>query len=44
LSRKFLSLNESFEAISGYGKRIIYKQFEHWIKASRALTGFDLTD
>lgn len=44
LSRQFNSLNDSFENIANHSKRILYKQFENWIKNSNALIGFELSD
>ncbi|EGR32802.1 hypothetical protein IMG5_070330 [Ichthyophthirius multifiliis] len=44
ISRQFLTLDQSFDSISGGGQRIIYNQFEQWIEKSRALLGFNLTN
>lgn len=44
LSRKFKSIQESFDIISGYKNRLLYQSFKQWIEDNQTLNGFDLTD
>ena len=44
LSRKFKTLDGSFEEISHQGARITYDQFSSWVSTNGVLSGFNLTD
>lgn len=44
LSRKFKTLDGSFDEISLQGARITYDQFSSWISSNGVLGGFNLTD
>jgi Ca2+-binding EF-hand superfamily protein len=44
LSKKFPTLENSFEVISSHTMKMTYKHFATWIEEARALTGFNLTE
>lgn len=44
LTRRFKTLTQSFDVISGYRKKLLYSYFVKWVNDTDALRGFDLTD
>ena len=44
LSRKFMTLDASFDEISNHGARITFDQFNSWIFSHSVLDGFNLTE
>jgi Ca2+-binding EF-hand superfamily protein len=44
ISRKYKSLDDSFEEISHHGARITFEQFNNWIFTHSVLDGFNLTE